>query len=126
MTRLKYVWHTLMGLVYLGVVVAVLSVARTRFEALVLAGLVEVYAAVLYNFSVVGTAMDANNYANFCRFKILAAAQGITASEDGTFEEVEHAMIETIKGCKTAFLTKCFERCSLDVCAFQDCSGSVF
>jgi len=115
-----------MGLVYLGVVVAVLSVATTRFETLVLAGIVEVYAAVLYNFSVVGTAVDANNYASFCRFKILAAAQGITASEDGTFEEVGQAMVETIRGYKTAVLIGNISNAAVSTYALFKIAQAVF
>lgn len=38
-----------------------------RFETLVLAGLVQLYAAVLYNFAIIGAATDANNYAGFVR-----------------------------------------------------------
>jgi hypothetical protein len=37
--------------------------------------MVQLYAAVLYNFSVIGVATDVNNYAAFVRFRILATAQ---------------------------------------------------
>ena len=35
------------GLVYLGIVIAVLSASTTKFETLVLAGMIQVYAAVV-------------------------------------------------------------------------------
>ena len=53
---LSYIWGSLVGLVYLIVVIGIVSVATTRFETLVLAGIVQLYAAVLDNFSVVGIA----------------------------------------------------------------------
>ena len=40
-------------------------------------------------FSLMGTVTDVNNYAGFVRFRALAAGQGITENEDGTFEEQE-------------------------------------
>jgi hypothetical protein len=91
---LRYIWHTLTGLVYLVVVIGVLSVATTRFETLVLAGLIQLYAAVLYNFTVNGVATHAYNCADFVRFRTLAAAQGITENEDGTFEEQRKALAD--------------------------------
>jgi hypothetical protein len=97
---LGYVWHGLMGLVYLVIVIGVLSVANSRFETLVLAGLIQLYAAVLYNSSVIGAAADVNNYAGFARFRILAAAQGITENEDGTLQEQEEALANLLKSSK--------------------------
>jgi len=41
----------------------------------VLAILVQIYTATLYNFSIIGAATDVNNYAGFVRFRILATAQ---------------------------------------------------
>ena len=104
MTYLKYIWRILIGLVYLGVVVAILSTSTTKFETLVLAGMVELYATVLYNSSVIGAAGETNNYAAFVRFRILAAAQGVTENEDGTFEEQEKDLAESLKGSATPIL----------------------
>ncbi len=101
---LKAAWHIFWGLVYLAVAIGVLSVATTRFETLVLAGMIELYALVLYNFSLIGVTTDVNNYAGFVRFRILAAAQGITENEDGTFEEQEKALGEALKKYGTRVL----------------------
>jgi hypothetical protein len=95
MRTLAYAWRIFVALIYLGVVVGILSVATTRFETLVLAMLVQLYAAVLYNFSAIGKATDVNNYAGFVRFRILAVAQGITENEDGTFQEQEEALAKS-------------------------------
>lgn len=76
MRYVPYVWRVVVGLIYLAVVIGILSIATTRFETVVLAGMVQLYAAVLYNFSVIGVATDVNNYAAFVRFRILATAQG--------------------------------------------------
>jgi hypothetical protein len=101
---LSYIWRTLVGLVYLGLVIEVLSLSTTRFETLVLAGMTQLYAAVLYNFSLMATTNDSNNYAGLVRFRILAAAQGIMENEDGTFEEQEKALAATINGYKIQVL----------------------
>jgi hypothetical protein len=103
-TYLRYLWRTLVGLLYLGIVVAVLSTATTRFETLILAGVVQLYAAVLYNCSVIGATSDLNNYAGFVRFRILAAANGVTENEDGTFEEQEEALADQIKSYRIPVL----------------------
>ena len=87
----------LAGLIYLAVVVETLSVAESKFETLVLGGLIQLYAAVLYNFSVLGVSADINNHAAFVRFRILAAAQGITENEDGAFVDQEKALADAVK-----------------------------
>jgi hypothetical protein len=56
----KIAWNVLLQLVYLAVVIGILSVADSRFETLVLAGLVQLYTAVLYNFSVLAVNADIN------------------------------------------------------------------
>ena len=96
MSTLKIIWRVLIGLIYIGVVVVVLSVPTSRFETLVLAGLAQLYAAVLYNFTVMGAATDVNNYAGFVRFRLLAAAQGITENEDGSFADQEKTLRDTL------------------------------
>ena len=88
----KIVWRVARGLIYLFVVIGILWAAQTRFETLVLACLAEIYAAVLYNFSLIASVNDVNNYAGFVRFRILAAGQGQTANEDGTFVDQEKAL----------------------------------
>lgn len=80
MKYVTYRWRVVMGLVYLGIVIGILSVAATRFETVVLAGMVELYAVVFYNFSLIGVATDSNNYAGLVRFRVLATAQGVTAA----------------------------------------------
>ena len=97
MRYVPYVWRVVVGLIYLAVVIGILSIATTRFETVVLAGMVQLYAAVLYNFSVIGVATDVNNYAAFVRFRILATAQGITENEDDTFQEQEEALAARLK-----------------------------
>ena len=95
MSKFKIIWRVFIGLVYIGVVVAVLSVATSRCETVVLAGLVQLYTAVLYNFTIMDTVAAVNNYAGFVRFRLLAAAQGITSNEDGSFADQEKALLET-------------------------------
>ena len=75
MKYITYAWRVVVGLIYLTIVIGILSVATTRFETVVLAGMIQLYAAVLYNFSVMGVATDVNNFAGFLRFRILATAQ---------------------------------------------------
>ena len=71
MRFLKYGLRVLGGLAYLAIVIGILSAASTRFETLVLAGMVQIYATLLYNFSVIGVVTDVNNRAGLVRFKIL-------------------------------------------------------
>jgi len=97
-SKLKIVWRIVAGCLYLLIVIAVLSMAQSRFETLVLAGLVELYAAILYNFSLISSATDINNYAGFIRFRILATAQGLTGNEDGAFIDQEKALRESLDG----------------------------
>jgi hypothetical protein len=99
-----FVWRIMAGLLYFGIVIRILSAATTKFETLVLAGMVQLYAAVLYNFSLIGVVTDTNNYAGFVRFRILAEAQGITENEDGRFEEQEKAIAERLKKDNTAIV----------------------
>ena len=88
----KILWRIALGLIYLFVVIGILSAAQTRFETLVLACLVQIYAAVLYNFSLSGSVTDINDYAAFVRFRILATGQGQIANEDGAFTDQENAL----------------------------------
>ena len=96
MKFLKYAWHILAGLAYLVIVVGIVSAASTRFETMVLAGMVQLYGASSRLF-VLGILAEVNNHAAFIRFKILAGAQGIAANEDGTFEEQADALADSIK-----------------------------
>jgi hypothetical protein len=98
---LKIAGHVVGGLVYLVIVIGAFSAATSKFETLVLAGIVQVYAAALYNFSLLGEVADVNNYAAFVRFRVLASAQGITENEDGTFVDQEEALVEALKSCRT-------------------------
>jgi hypothetical protein len=93
----SYAWRIVVGVIYLAVVIGILSGTATRFETLVLAAMVQLYTAVLYNFSLIGVATDVNNYAGFVRFRILAAALGVTENEDGQFQEQEEALAERLK-----------------------------
>lgn len=96
MSTLKVVWRVIIACIYLVVVVAVLSAAKSRFEMLVLAGLVQLYIAVLHNFTIISAATDLNNYAGFIRFRILATAQGLAGNEDGSFVDQEKTLRETL------------------------------
>jgi hypothetical protein len=49
---------------------------NSKFEGLVIGVLVELYAAVLYNFSIMASAADVNNHGAFVRFRVLANALG--------------------------------------------------
>lgn len=66
--------------------------------------LVQIYAAILYNFAVLERVVCANNYAGLVRFRILAAAQGITENEDGTFLEQEKNLADAIASGRTAVI----------------------
>lgn len=97
MKYLALAWNVLLALTYVAVAIGILSAAESKFETLVLAGLIQLYAAVLYNFSLLGAAADINNHAGFLRFRILAAAQGITGNEDGEFVDQEKDLADALK-----------------------------
>ena len=96
-SHLKITWHVIAGIAYLAIVIMALSVAASRFETLVIAILIQIYAAVLFNFSVLSAAEDLNNYAAFVRFRILATSQGVEGNEDGQFVDQEGALATAIK-----------------------------
>jgi tRNA G46 methylase TrmB len=114
------------GLIYLAVVIGALSIATTRFETLVLAGIVQLYAAVLYNFSVIGIATDVNNYAAFVRFRILATAQGVTENEDGTFQEQEEALAGRLKTDNFAIVVQRFSNGAVSLYALFKIVQAIF
>lgn len=126
MRYVTYVWRVLTGLAYLAVAIGILSVATTRFETLVLAGMIQLYAAVLYNFSVIGIATDINNHAGFVRFRILAAAQGITENEDGTFEEQENALAERLKNQETTIIIQRLSNFAVSIYALFKILQAIF
>jgi hypothetical protein len=114
------------GLIYLAVVIGILSVATTRFETVVLAGMAQLYAAVLYNFSVMGVATDVNNYAGFVRFRILATAQGFTENEDGSFQEQEEALAERLKKDGVAIQIQRFSNAAVSLYALFKIVQAIF
>ncbi len=126
MRYVSYVWRVVVGLIYLAVVIGALSIATTRFETLVLAGMVQLYAAVLYNFSVIGVATDVNNYAAFVRFRILATAQGITENEDGTFQEQEEALAARLKTDNFAIVIQRFTNGAVSLYALFKIVQAIF
>jgi hypothetical protein len=99
MKKLAIAWNVLLALIYIAVVIGILSAAETRFETLVLAVLIELYAALLFNFSLLGGNADINNHASFVRFRIVAAAQGVTENEDGAFVDQEKELADALKTC---------------------------
>jgi hypothetical protein len=102
---MKIAWRVLLELVYLAVVIGILSVAESKFETLVLAGLVELYSAVLYNFSLLGENADVNNLAALVRFRILAAAHGVAGNEEiGPFIDLEKTVAETQRSYRSKIL----------------------
>lgn len=117
MRYLKFAWQVVGGLAYLAVVIGGFSVATTKFETLVWAGIVQLSAATLYNFSVLGVTADVNNYAQVVRFRILATAQGVTGNEDGTFEEQENALAEALKGYQTKVRIQRISHTAVSLCA---------
>jgi hypothetical protein len=100
----KVVWRVFIGLAYLAIVYGVMSALNSRFETLVLASLVLIYTATLYNFTLIGAATDVNNYAGFVRFRILATAQGLTENEDGSFVDQEKTLRERLKSSETPII----------------------
>jgi hypothetical protein len=97
MRRLAIARNVLLALIFIVVVIGILSAAESKFETLVLAGLIELYTAALYNFSLLGSAADSYNLAEFVRFRFLAAAIGITENEEGTYIEQEKAIADEIR-----------------------------
>jgi hypothetical protein len=93
---LRIIRRVLVGIAYFAIVFVVLSTANTRFETFVLAILVQLYAAVLYNFSLIGVASDLNNFAAFARFRILALAQGVEGDENGSYVDQENDLAAII------------------------------
>jgi hypothetical protein len=102
----KVIWHILVGFAYLAVVYGVMSAAKSKFETLVLASLVLIYTATLYNFTFLGAVTDANNHAGFVRFRILATAQGLTGNKDGLFADQENNLLAGVKNSETRILIK--------------------
>jgi hypothetical protein len=90
--KLKVIWHICIGVLYLATAYGVISASNSKFETLVLAILVQIYTAMLYNFSLIGASTDGNNYAGFVRFRILATAQGVTENEDGLLVDQEKTL----------------------------------
>jgi hypothetical protein len=126
MRYLAYAWRIVVGVIYLAVVIGVFSVTTTRFETVVLAGIVQLYAAVLYNFSVMGVATDVNNYAGFVRFRILATAAGITENEDGSFGEQEEALAERLKKDGLAIQIQRFSNAAVSLYALFKILQAIF
>jgi hypothetical protein len=96
MRSIAIVWQVFLGVVYVAVVFGIMSAAENKFQTLVLASLIELYAAVLYNFSMIGEVTDVNTHAAFARFRMLAAAHGIIGSEDQEFKEQEEALVDAV------------------------------
>jgi|SRR5215472_7665621 len=95
---MKLAWYVLLELVYLAVVIGILSAAESRFETLVLAGLVQLYAVVLFNFSALSEAANTNAVVAFIAFRHLAAPLGITKDEHGdALIDIEKAKAEEVK-----------------------------
>lgn len=117
MKYLKAAWQVFTGLFYIAIAIGVLSAASTRFETLVLAGLIEVYALALYNFTAAGVTADINNYAAFVRFRILVTAQGITGNENGTFEEQEKILAEGMKQYRTRVVIRDLSNAAVSIYA---------
>jgi hypothetical protein len=117
MKYLRYAWRVLVSLLYLILVVAALATTRTRFETLVLGGLVRVFTAVLYNFSLIGMAIAASDHSSFVRFRKLAEAQGITGDQYGTFKDQETVSVETLKEHKTNRSIKNLAHAAVSICA---------
>ena len=88
--------------------------------------MIQLYAAVLYNFSVIGIATDINNHAGFVRFRILAAAQGITENEDGTFEEQENALAERLKNQETTIIIQRLSNFAVSIYALFKILQAIF
>lgn len=97
MKYLAIAWNVLLALIYIAVVIGILSAAENKFETMVLAGLVQLYAAALYNFSLLGVAADSYNLAEFIRFRFLAAALGVTGNEEGGYIEQEKTIMDEIR-----------------------------
>ncbi len=98
MKRLAIAWNVLLALVYLAVVIGILSVAESKFETLVLAGLIQLYAAVLFNVSLLAESADINNRASLVRFNILAArTRALTGDEEEAVLGQEKTLADAIK-----------------------------
>lgn len=95
--KLKVIWHICIGVLYLAIAYGVISVSNSKFETLVLAILVQIYTAMLYNFSLIGASTDGNNYAGFVRFRILATAQGLTENEGELLVDQEKTLREYLE-----------------------------
>jgi hypothetical protein len=117
MKYLTIAWNVLVALIYIALVIGILSMAESKFETLVLAGLIQLYAMALYNFSLLGQIADVNNHAAFVRFRILAAAQGITGDEEGTFVEQEKTLLDTVKSYGPKVLIMRISNGIVSVCA---------
>lgn len=93
----KIAWRIFVGIAYLAVSVGIISVGSSRFETVILAVFVQMYSAMLYNFSLIAVTAEVNNLAGFVRFRVLAAAQGIAGDDAGEYLDQENLLKETIK-----------------------------
>jgi hypothetical protein len=60
---------------------------------------------VLFNFSVLGEVTNINNHAAFVRFRLLAANQGTTETEDGKLVDQEQALVDAGKPNRPKIIT---------------------
>jgi hypothetical protein len=74
----KAIWRVFVALTYMAIIYGVVSFSNSRFETLVLAVLALIYAAVLYNFSLLGRATDINAFSRAC-FSIPVVQNPISA-----------------------------------------------
>ena len=100
MKYLAIAWSVLLALVYVALVIGILSAAKNHFETLGLAVLIQLYAAALYNFSLMGETAEINNHAAFVRFRFLAKAQGLIGNEDGEFADQEKLLVDGAKNSR--------------------------
>ncbi len=98
MKKLAVAWNGLLAVIYIAVVIGILASAASRFETLVLAGLIQLYAAVLFNVSLLAESADINNRASLVRFNILAArTRALTGDEEEAVLDQEKTLADAIK-----------------------------
>ena len=88
MKILAYLWKAVINLIILGIVAAMLHVANTPFETVVIASLVLVYEAVVWNAIVLSRqalALDGRNYSRFLELRTAVARP----SESHELEELK-------------------------------------
>lgn len=96
---MKYVFYAsrlLLSVLYLAVVIDIMSVAKTKFETVVLAGMALICAIIVFNFLSIRLATHLNEFIGLRRFRRLGMELNISVEGD-PYEEWSDVVEERMK-----------------------------